>query len=186
MKWGNKHSVPSVEQEFWATQHGIEVRNWINPSEQWHSPHKPAYHPLSVKPDKTWWNFCHWGKALLESPCSTPWWLSPAGKGPWEGAVLELQVNPHFSTLFKTSNKGELPGNHLSTLSLALGAPGLEMCVTTLRFRFWGFDLKSSHLHTSALPTEPSFQPKAMLFSRVFRCESGAGGHESSFALEVL
>lgn len=50
---------------------------------QWHSSHKPAHHPLSVKPDVT---SATEEKCVLNPHLSTPQ-LSLAGKGPWEETV---------------------------------------------------------------------------------------------------
>lgn len=68
---------------------------------QWHSPHKPAHHPLSVKPDDT---SATEAKHALNPHLSTPQ-LSLAGKEPWEETVGSPPVSPSPFVLCKTSNE---------------------------------------------------------------------------------
>lgn len=77
-------------------QPGLEIRNWINPSTQWHSPLKPAHHPLSVKPDVT---PATEAKRALNPHLSTPH-LGLAGKEPWEETVGSPPVSPHLIFCF--------------------------------------------------------------------------------------
>lgn len=111
--WNGKMGVlfPLSSKNF--EQHGLEIRKWINPSTKWYGPHKPAHHPLSVKPDDT---SATEAKRALNPHLSTSQ-LRQADKEPWEESVGSPPVSPSPSVLCKTSKElaKELLGRPLST-----------------------------------------------------------------------